>query len=605
MTKPDPQSESSGIRTAAILIAVVAVLYLARELLIPLAFAITLTLVLAPAVGWIQKLRLSRVPAVLVVMIVLIAGACGIGWVIFGQLIAVINELPSYQANIQRKIEAMRSTGNGPVGHLVDSVKQLSGALSASQAAPPTPNRRNPQNTPGSPLPVQVVEPPTSEFQYVRELTQPFLGPLGTFGVVLIFTLFLLIEQTDLRDRLFRLAGLGRMNVMTKALDDATQRVSRYLMLLLLVNISFGILCGAGLKLIGVHYAVLCGTVAAILRIVPYVGSPIAFLLPFALSLALDSWIYPVLVLLLFGTLELVTANLIEPFLYGAHTGISSLALLLTTVFWAVLWGPAGLILATPLTVCVVVLGLHVPQLSFLHTLLGDEPVLEPQAQIYQRLLAMDDHEARAVATAYLDDHSLAQLYDAAIIPVLGMAEQDRHKGALSPTREEFVFLSIREMLAECSEKTQNAEPRNSTSPAHPGRALCLAASDEADEIAAAMLAQLLEQAGHTAVSLPNDASAEHMVGILDPSETDVFCISTVPPFAFSRARTLSRQLQVRFPRTPVMVGVWGFLGDAERALQRFQPAHPDRLVTNLADAVEFVLQRDTIRDAVPEQEGL
>ncbi len=446
---------------------------------------------------------------------------------------------------------------------------------------------------------MQIVAEPANEFEYVRELATPVLAPLGIFGIVLIFSVFLLTKQHDLRNRLFRLAGLDQLNVMTQALDDATRRVSRYLMMQFLVNASFGVLCATGLYLIGVPYAVLWGAVAGIVRIVPYVGSLVAALSPLLLSLAVfDHWMPPFLVFLLFATLELVTGNFVEPWLYGMHMGISSLALLVTTLFWAVLWGPAGLILSTPLTVCVVVLGRHIPHLSFLHILLGDQPVLAAEARVYQRLLAMDDHEARAVADVYLRENSLLQLYDSVIIPALTMAEQDRHKGGLDPTLEEFVFLSIKEMITEFSENTATSEPVN-TEPASDGeperkpagvagRVLCLPANDEADEIAAGMLAQLLEEAGHDAVSLPLDPSLQHLVAIVEPARKDMFCISAVPPFAFGHARTLCGLLRVRFPRTKIVIGVWGFTGDTERALQRFQPVRPDRLVTSFANAVKF-----------------
>ena len=324
------------------------------------------------------------------------------------------------------------------------------------------------------------------------------------FGMVLILTLFLLVGHNDLRNRLFRLVGLHQLNVMTQALNDAARRVGRYLLLQLLVNAGFGVLCGTGLYLIGLPYAALWGTVAAILRVVPYVGSVVAATLPFLLSLAVfDHWMPPLLVFLLFGALELVTGNFVEPWLYGIHTGVSSLALLLTAVFWAALWGPAGLILSTPLTVCVVVLGRYVPQFSFLHILMGDEAVLVAEAQVYQRLLAMDNQEARVVADRYLKDHTLVQLYDSVLIPALTMAEHDRHKGALHPAREEFLFLSIKEMLAELSESTDAAiEAKSEVST---GRMICLPANDEADEITAAMLAQLLERAGNMAFSFPVD----------------------------------------------------------------------------------------------------
>jgi len=275
---------------------VISVLYLAHEILVPLAFAITLALILTPAVAGLQKLHLGRVPAVALVMLVTIAAAGAVGWVIFNQLVGVANELPRYQQNIHNKLDAMRTPGNGPLGRAAASVRDVAKQLT-SVAAPGTPpvsaNRAN------RPQAVQVVEEPANELEYVRDLVQPFLRPAGVFGIVLIFSVFLLIKQEDLRNRLFRLVGLDRLNVMTQALDDATHRVSRYLMMQLLVNACFGVLCGVGLYLIGVPYAALWGSVAGILRIVPYVGAVVSALLPLALSLAVfDNWTAPLLVFL-------------------------------------------------------------------------------------------------------------------------------------------------------------------------------------------------------------------------------------------------------------------------------------------------------------------
>jgi predicted PurR-regulated permease PerM len=583
MLKSARSPDSHGVRTAAILLAVISVLYLAREILIPLAFAITLALILSPAVAWLQKIHLGRVPAVGLVMLVTIAIAGGIGWVIVNQLLEVANELPQYRENIRHKVAAMRAPGTSALGRAAASVEELGKDLTSLPPADalPAPGTRG-----SRPVPVAVVDQPTNELAYVRDVVQPVLAPLGIAGIVLIFAVFLLIKQQDLRNRLFRLVGLDRLNVMTQALDDAAQRVSRYLLLQLLVNASVGVLCGVGLYLIGIPYAALWGTVTGILRIVPYVGIVASALFPLTLSLAaFNSWTPPLLVFLLFVVLELATANFIEPWLYGAHTGVSSLALLLTAVFWTALWGPAGLILSTPLTVCVLVLGRYVPQFEFLHVLLGDEPVLVTEARFYQRLLAMDEQEARAVADAYRNDNTLLQLYDSVMIPALTMVEQDRHKGGLDPDRETFLFLSIKEMLVEFSEGTPNREavPR-------PGRVLCLPASDEADEITAAMLAQLLEQAGYAAISFSPDPSLQQTVGLMNPGENDIFCISALPPFAFGRAKILSGQLRQTFPATRILVGVWGFTGDAERALQRFHPSVPDKVVTSLADAVQFVM---------------
>jgi predicted PurR-regulated permease PerM len=608
MTVRSKSPVSSGLRNIAILVAVVGVLYMARELLIPLAFAVTLSLILAPPIAWLQKLRMGRIPAALVVMVVAIAGTAAIGWMIFNDLVAVANQLPEYQANIHKKLEAIRAPNTGAVGRAAASVKELGKELAnapSPAATPPAADRAGRRAAPSvpsrPPVPVQVVEAPANELLYVRDMTQPFLRPLGVFLMVLIFSLFLTIGHEDLRDRLFRLVGVSQLNVMTQALNDATSRVSKYLLLQLLVNAVFGAICGTGLLLIGVPYAVLWGAVAAILRIVPYAGSLVAAGLPLMLSLAVfDDWLHPILVFLLFGTVELVTGNWVEPRLYGAHTGVSSLALVLTTVFWTVLWGPAGLILSTPLTVCVVVLGRYVPQFAFLHILLGDEPALVEEARFYQRLLAMDDQDARTVIDSYLTGHSLLQLCDAVLVPALTLAEHDRHKGALDPDREAFLFLSVKEMLTELVERaeksgfadaaiTGEATPATPAAPAAPGgRILCIPANDEADEVTAAMLALLLEHAGCIVVTLMPDASLQQLA-FVQPAADDIFCISALPPFAFAHARTLSHQLRARFPGIRIVVGVWGFAGETERAMERFQTPRPDKLVTSLADAIQAV----------------
>ena len=602
MIRQSKSPVSSGIRNIAILVSVVAVLYLAREILIPLAFAVTLSLILAPAIAWLEKLRLGRVPAALLVMLMSMAGAGAIGWVIFNDLVDVANQLPQYQQNIHKKLEAIRAPNTGAVGRAAASVKELGKEL-ASPPAPVAPpmasNRAGPRIAPNAasgPLPVQVVEKPANELLYVRDMIQPFLGPLGVFGMVVIFSLFLMIGHNDLRDRLFRLVGVSQLNVMTQALNDATSRVSKYLLLQLLVNVGFGVLCGTGLFLIGVPYAVLWGAVAAILRIVPYIGAPVAASLPFMLSLAVfDHWMQPLLVFLMFSTIEIVTGNWVEPWLYGVHTGVSSLALILTTVFWTVLWGPAGLILSTPLTVCVVVLGRYVPQFAFLHILLGDEPALVEEAKFYQRLLAMDDQEARTVIDRYLNEHSLLELCDSVLIPALTLAEHDRHKGALDQDREEFLFLSVKEMLAELAERAARAaladvKAAGDAKPASAcGRIFCIPASDEADEVTAAMLALLLEHSGCIVLPFTPDPGLQQLA-FVQPAADDVFCISALPPFAFAHARTLSHQLRVRFPKIRIVVGVWGFAGDTERAMERFQAPRPDRLVTSLADAIQAVL---------------
>jgi len=590
---------------AVVLVAgIIAALYFTREILVPLAFALTLTFLLTPAVTLLERLRIGRVLAVILTVLASMAMTGCIAWVIANQLVDVANQLPGYRQNIHAKIQALHNPGKGPLGRAAQSVKEIGQELSrpdgpaTPQAAPQIPKQRNSPTVPGPPVPVQVVADGTHSFTDLRALATPFLAPLGLTGIVIIFTIFMLVKREDLRNRILRLVGLGQINIMTQALDDAAQRVSRYLLMQFLVNAGFGALFGTGLYFIGVPNAALWGVLAGLLRIVPYVGTMVAAALPIILSLAVfDGWLPPLLVFVLFASLELIIGNFVEPWLYGAHTGISSLALLVTTVFWTVLWGPAGLILSTPLTVCVVVLGRYFPQLSFLHILLGDEDVLEAEAQLYQRLLARDQTEARAIVEAILKEKSLIELYDSVLIPALSLAEQDRHNGMVDATREEFLFLSINEMIAEFSEfppqlaasqqLSGDAESAPAAAP-HDGRILFVPAHDQADEVTAAMLAQILEQAGRVVLSCPLGASRLEMLTLLQPGEIDVICISALPPYAFSPARALCKQIRGRFPKVKIVVGVWGFKGDTEKAKARFERTQPDRLLTNLAEPIEY-----------------
>jgi len=600
-----------------VLAGVILILYFARAVLIPLALALTLNFLLTPMVIWFQKLGMRRVPAVALVMLISVAAVAGMGWVVADQLLEVANDLPKYRLNIHNKIESLHFPSDSTLGRAADSVTEIgkefdSGATPATPPATLTAPGSQPRTTPQppAPLPVQVVAPPPSGLQYLSQMLGTALRPLGTAGMVLIFTVFILIKQVDLRNRVLRLAGVAQLNTMTLALDDAANRVSRYLLVQFLVNASYGVCFGTGLFLIGIPNAILWGIFAGVFRIVPYAGVLTATAFPLVLALALfNGWGPPVLVILLFALLELIAVNLVEPLLYGARTGISSLALLVTTVFWTMLWGWAGLVLAVPLTVVAVVLGRHVPRLSFLHVLLGDETALSVEAQFYQRLLALDQDDARAIAETFLQSHALVSLYDEVLVPALTLAEQDRHKGALDDARESFLFLSVSEIVSELavyrpeevSAKPRKQKSRWRSAPQHnlpsniaeptPStvRIFCLAANDQADEITSSMLAQLLERTGHGVLSLPVASPVEEILTNLLPEPQDVVCISALPPFAFAQARTLCQRIRMHLPQIRIVAGIWGFVGDLDKAKERFGSTRPDRVVASLAQAVEQI----------------
>jgi predicted PurR-regulated permease PerM len=602
MTRPSRTPLALRLGPLPILAFATAALYFAREILIPLAFALTLTLILSPAVSWLNRIYISRAPAVLIVMLVSMGVTGGLAWIMASQLIDVANELPNYRENITAKMAAMRTPTKGAFGRAAASVQEIGKELSTPEtpagatAAPGRAIRRGPSVQSNIPLPVEVVDPPRNGLQYIRDITKAFVAPVSMTGIVLLFTVFMLLKKEDLRNRLLRLVGLGQLNVVTQALDDAAQRVSRYLLMQFLVNATFGLLIGLGLYFIGVPYAVLWGTVGGVLRLVPYVGTLVAGALPLALSMVVvNTWAPPLMVLGLYIGLELITGNLVEPWLYGAHTGISSLAILVAAVFWTVLWGPAGLILSTPLTVCLLVVGRYVPQFSFLHILLGDEPVLEPQAQLYQRLLAMDQAEAQSVVDLFLKEHSRIELYDSVLIPALILAEQDRHRGAIDAAREEFLFLNFNEIIADLSSYQPPAENGagedvTSTDCAFSNhRIICVPAYDQADEITAGMLAQFLERQGVAAVSFPLSSNVIDVLRTLKPTVSDLICISALPPYAFTPVRKMCKQIRTRFPKASIIVGVWGFTGDQEKAKASFERTPPDQFFTSFLQVGEYL----------------
>ncbi len=596
------------------------VLYFAREILVPLALALTISFLLTPLVTAVQRLRLGRVPAVLLVILVSVAAVAGIGWIVGGQLFEVASGLPQYRLNIHQKIEQFHAPTSGALGKAAQSVKEIGKELSASPTpvsaptqAPKTITSKKggplPVALPGAPTPVQIVDPPENDLQYFRRLLLPALRPLGSFGVILVFSIFILIKREDLRNRLLRLVGLGQLNLMTQALDDGASRISRYLMMQFLVNALYGLFFGFGLYMIGVPNATLWGVIAAVLRTVPYIGAMAAATLPFVMALAVfNTWTPPVLVLVLYAVLEGVTGNFIEPWLYGTHTGVSSLALLVTTVFWTILWGWAGLILSTPLTVCVIVLGRYVPQLSFLHILLGDEAPLSPDAQFYQRLLAMDPVEARGVAESFLKGRPLLELYDEVLIPALSLAEQDRHKGTLDEAREAFLFLSTGELVAELADYRPDTEPAAGNELPQPSapktsRVICVPANDQADEITAAMLAQLLERSGYIALAFPADSAWEESVKRLSLVAEDVVCISAVPPFAFTHARAACQRVRAASPDVKIVIGMWGSSIDSAKAKERFGNCRPDLISSTLAATLGQISAWHTAPTLVAEPE--
>jgi hypothetical protein len=454
----------------------------------------------------------------------------------------------------------------------------------------PSPRRTPPQPRP---IPVEIVKPPALPLESMQNV----LGLLASVLIVLVFTIFMLIRREDLRNRLISLAGDGNLHLITQTLDDASARVSRYLLLQFVVNTCYGIFIGVGLHFIGLPGAFLWGVIVGALRFLPYVGPPLGGIMPLLLSLAVfDGWTRPLIVLGLFVFTELIVSNLVEPFLYGIHTGISSLAILVAAIFWTAIWGPIGLVLSTPLTVCLLVVGRHVPRLRFLQILLGDEPPLTPDSRFYQRLLAMDHEEARQVLEKCLEGKTLEELYDSVLIPALSLAEQDRHGNRLEDANQKFICQSTRELIDEFWEP-HSEQPATAVEAGELGelslavalradrsrKILCVPARDEADEIVAIMLAQVLEMAGHQAQYVPLGTAAE-MLAQVKEEKPDVVCISALPPFAIPHARALYAKLRAQDSNLRVIVGLWNFSDDPLKVNRRLGLAEGSHAFTTLAE---------------------
>ena len=417
--------------TAGGLVLAIGGLYFGRDIFVPFAVAILLSFVLAPLVNWLQQLKLPKIAAILVAVALAFAVIGALSVVVGTQLVQLADNLPQYQQTITQKIRSLRaSSSSGGVVDKVTTTLENIGEELASPKEPAGAARPGTANKPKrEPVPVTIEAPGAQPLEVIRTIVGPLLAPLATAGVVIVFVIFILIEREDLRDRFIKLVGAGDLQRTTKALSEAGERVSRYLLMQLVVNVTYGIPIGVGLYFIGVPNAVLWGMLAAVLRFIPYLGPFLAALFPLALAIAVDpGWSMLMWTIALILGVELISNNVVEPWLYGSSTGLSSFAIIIAAVFWTTLWGPVGLFLSTPLTVCLVVIGRYVPQLEFLGVLLGSDPVLAPEERFYQRLLAGNIEEAVEIAETYVDEKSSHEFYDEVAIPALRLAENDRQR---------------------------------------------------------------------------------------------------------------------------------------------------------------------------------
>jgi predicted PurR-regulated permease PerM len=608
-----------------VLVTAVAALYFGQEILMPVALAILLSFALAPVVMRLRRWRLGRVPSVIGVVALMFVLIIGFGMVVGTQLVDLANNLPSYEQNIRAKIRSLRgaAAGGGIVDQASEMLRDLSKELDEAtqqRTAGVVESRTQPEGGIDvvRPIPVEIHEPQPTPWSEIQNLLGPLVAPIGTAGIVLVFVIFMLLQREDLRDRLIRLVGSNDLHRTTEAMTEAANRVSRYLLMQLLINVLYGIPVGIGLFFIGVPNPILWGLLATVLRFIPYVGPFVAATIPIVLSLAVSpGWTEPLLTLGLFVGLELFSNNVLEPWLYGASTGLSPVAIIVAAVFWTTLWGPVGLLLSTPLTVCLVVLGRHVPRLEFLDVMLGNQQVLPDHAKIYQRLLARDPQEAIELAEERMAGGPVADLYDGLMIPALTLAELDRQRGALDTQTQRAISDGIATLVEDLmdhddptpatpapttsSQATSNRVSENTPVPKASGRVLCIAARNNLDEAAAIMLADLLWRRGLAAEVLSCDAVSTRNLPRLDRDGATFVCLSSMNPKAVQQVRRLARRIRQHFrDDEPILVGFWNLEDDEVRPTDLASATGTDYVATTLLNAVEQVqsLTRPTDRAA-------
>jgi predicted PurR-regulated permease PerM len=618
----------------AFFVAVVAGLYFGREVVIPIALAVLLSFVLAPLVDLLRRIKLPRVPAVIVAVLLAIGVILALGTAIGTQVAQLAGDLPRYQSTIMDKLSTLRSVTIAPISDVLNRVNR---EIHASNKNAPSPAQSSPQQrgsaaknaTPERAAPPELRETELSPVALAERVLAPILSPLATMGIVIVVAIFILLQEEDLRDRLIRLFGSSDLHRTTIAMNDAARRLSRYFLTQLGLNTLFGIIIGVGLWLIGVPSPILWGILAMLLRFVPYIGAFIAAIAPVLLAAAVDpGWSMALWTAALFLVTEPIMGQFIEPQVYGHSTGLSPFAVVVAAIFWTWLWGAIGLLLSTPLTLCLVVLGRHVERLEFIDVLLGDRPALTPIENFYQRMLAGDPDEALEHAERLLEERSLSSYYDEVAVRGLQLAASDADRGVVNHQQLERIKDSMTELVKDLAgyddvDPTPKKSPRNAEAdeviaptddravPRHPaptlnaaemdelpsewqGEApiLCVAGRGPLDEPASEMLAQLLRKHELGARVVPHEAVSRSSIARLEADGVAMICITYLEiSGAPAHLRYLVQRLRQRLPGKPILIGLWPS-EDPILVDQTFRNrVGVDYYVSTLREAVESCLQ--------------
>ena len=571
----------------------VAGIYFGQPVLMPLALAILMAFALAPVVIALRKIRMGRVASVILAVLFAVVLISAIGTFVGAQFAQLVTRLPALQDNIAQKIEAVSDTAkSGAMARAVGTLRSLADQITGGGDTAAQTNSSTYTNMRTPPVVVQVQDAGTSSLQILQTVAGPLLQPLAQFFFVLVLVAFILLQKEDLRDRFVRLAGSGDMQRTTVALDDAAARLSRYLLRQTLINGCFGLTIATGLWLIGIPTAGLWGLVAMLSRFVPYVGVPLAAVFPLALAIAVDpGWYMLIWVGALYFVLEAIIGQVIEPTVYGRSMGLSAVAVVVAAVFWTWLWGPVGLLLSTPLTMCFVVMGRHVERLQFLDVMLGDRPPLSVEESFYLRMLADNPDEAADEAEAVLKENSLAEYYDSVALKALILAQIDVSRSHLDHEHEVKIKNNIAGLIENLSDRKDESAAARLPAGWQGVPVMCIAGRGALDEAASLLLLDVLSKYGISARTVSSEQVAAAQISTLDPQDARLICVSYLETGNYKNARYLVRRLRKRLPDVPVVVAFWGAGGDDSRYLDSLEASEADVVTTGLQETVECVLQ--------------
>ena len=606
-------ADGAGLETLLIIAAVAAALYLGRAIAIPIAIAILIIFSLGPPVSWLHRRHLGRIPAIIAVVVPVLLALAAFAYLVTTEVGRLAVNIPAYQTNIETKINGVASAL--PSRDMLDrGTAFLRDISKRTRQSEPVPLRTShgrdalpPTPADAKPIAVEIQTPDPTPVDIARAVVGPLIEPVSDTALVLLFVIFFLAEKETLRDRIIRLAGVRDLNRTTMLMDEAGTRVSRYLLLQTLVNAGFGITLTLAFWALGLPNAALWGGLSAVLRFIPYLGIAASAILPLALAFAVDpGWQMLFWTGGIFLTLELVTGNVLEPWLYGSSTGLSAVALVLSAIFWTWLWGTIGLLLATPLTVCIAVIGRYVPQLAFLDILLGNQAPLKPEEALYQRLLAGHADEAARQADEFVKTQPLAEFLSGVVLKSLLLAERDRLRGELDSGHVVQVADGVKAVLANLADVRRPPNARDgenmadTAAPAEDEVIVCAAGRSALDEAAAALLATLLEKDGRTVVTLPYASAIEVALPDIDLHRIKTVCLSYLDPEAVPHARYLARRFRRRIGSEMCLIAAfWGMDQDAGRIAHARAETRADRVVLSLEAAAEMI-ERGADTDGLP-----